>query len=155
MTKLSTANLFHVQYASLLLDLRTRTVRGIRNDFVGLYPYKTCPPGCGGCAKYPHLCSTETETREQGYVNKWDKIWRHILKHHCETTTSLPVDAAGLVQKLSISSRIDIGQSGVRALPLGVAVEPSVHYIWYYFSFLSFFLSVPHTFLPEGVVLGL
>jgi hypothetical protein len=31
-----------------------------------------------------------------------------------------------------------IGPSGVRALPLGVAVERSVHYIWCYFSFLSF-----------------
>ena len=44
-----------------------------------------------------------------------------------------------------------IGPSGVRALPLGVAAEQSVHYFWDYFSFLS----VPHTFLQEGVVLGL
>ena len=47
-----------------------------------------------------------------------------------------------------------IGPSGVRALPLGVAAKRSVHYIWYYF-FSIFFFSVPHTFLPEGVVLGL
>ena len=46
-----------------------------------------------------------------------------------------------------------IGQSRVRALPLGDAAERSVHYIWYYFSFSSSF-SVPHTFLPEGDVLG-
>ena len=32
---------------SLLLALKTRTVRGIRNDFGGLYPDKTCPLGCG------------------------------------------------------------------------------------------------------------
>ena len=44
------------------------------------------------------------------------------------------------------------GPSGVRVLPLGVAAERSVHYFWDYFSFL---LSVPHTFLLEGVVLGL
>ena len=43
------------------------------------------------------------------------------------------------------------GPSGVRALPLGVAEERSVHYICDYF---SFFFSPPHTFLPEGVVLG-
>ena len=42
------------------------------------------------------------------------------------------------------------GPSGVRALPLGVDAERSVHYFWDYFS-----SSVPHTFLPEGVVLGL
>ena len=29
----------------------------------------------------------------------------------------------------------DFGPSGVRALPLGVAAERSVHYIWNYFSF--------------------
>ena len=45
------------------------------------------------------------------------------------------------------------GASGVRALPLGVAAEQSVHYICYYLS--VFFFSPPHTFLPEGVVLGL
>ena len=43
--------------------------------------------------------------------------------------------------------------SVVRALPLGVAAEQNVHYFWDYFS--SFLLSPPHTFLPEGVVLGL
>jgi hypothetical protein len=44
-----------------------------------------------------------------------------------------------------------IGPRGVCALPLGVAAERSVHYIWYYFS--SFlFLSVPHAFLLGGVV---
>ena len=43
--------------------------------------------------------------------------------------------------------------SVVRALPLGIAAEQSVHYFWDYFS--SFLLSPPHTFLPEGVVLGL
>ena len=51
---------------------------------------------------------------------------------------------------LSQYGTIDL--SGVRALPLGVAAERSVHYIWYYFTFL---LSLPHTFLLEGVVLML
>ena len=45
-----------------------------------------------------------------------------------------------------------IGPSGVRALPLGVAAERSVLYFW---DFFFFFSSVPHTYLPEGVVLGL
>ena len=48
---------------------------------------------------------------------------------------------------------VTIGPSGVRVLPLGVAAERSVHYFWDYFSF--FLSSPPHTFLPEGVVLGL
>jgi hypothetical protein len=41
----------------------------------------------------------------------------------------------------------------VRALPLGVAAERGVHYFCDYFSFFLF-LSLPHTFLPEGAVLG-
>ena len=32
----------------------------------------------------------------------------------------------------------NFGQSGVRALPLGVAAKRSVHYIWYYFYLFSF-----------------
>ena len=39
----------------------------------------------------------------------------------------------------------------MRALPLGVAAERSVHYFCDYY----FFCSAPHTFLPEGVVIGL
>jgi hypothetical protein len=52
--------------------------------------------------------------------------------------------------------RHSVGPSEVCALPLGDAVERSVHYFWDYFSsfFLSFFLSGSHTFFPEGVVLG-
>ena len=49
----------------------------------------------------------------------------------------------------------DFGPSGLRALPLGVAAERSVHCIWYYFSSFFFFFYQPHTFLTEGVVLGL
>ena len=34
---------FNTEDISLLLALRTRTVRGVRNDFGGLYPDKMCP----------------------------------------------------------------------------------------------------------------
>ena len=46
---------------------------------------------------------------------------------------------------------LQLNWSGVRALPLGIAAEQSVHYFGDYFSSSS----VPHTLLPEGVVLGL
>ena len=39
--------LFNNESRSLLLALRTRTVRGIRTDFGGIYPDKMCPLGCG------------------------------------------------------------------------------------------------------------
>ena len=42
-----TSPLFNNDSRSLLLALRTRTVRGIRSDFGGLYPDKRCPLGCG------------------------------------------------------------------------------------------------------------
>ena len=38
---------FNTEDISLLLALRTRTVRGVRNDFGGLYTDKMCPLGCG------------------------------------------------------------------------------------------------------------
>ena len=47
----------------------------------------------------------------------------------------------------------NFGLSGVLALPLGMAAEQSVHYFCDYLS-SSFFLSVPHTFLSEGVMVG-
>ena len=39
--------LFSNNNRQLLLALRTRTVRGIRSDFGGLYQDKMCPLGCG------------------------------------------------------------------------------------------------------------
>ena len=54
----------------------------------------------------------------------------------------------GIVNRLP--GEIVFGPSGVCALPLGIAAERHVHYIWYYFSFFS----VPHTFLLERVALG-
>ena len=53
-----------------------------------------------------------------------------------------------------MNNLVDVGPSGVCALPSGVAVEQSVQYLWDYFSFLLIF-SLPHTFLTEGVDLGL
>ena len=39
--------LFTKNSRSLLMALRTRTVRGIKSDFPGLYRDKICPVGCG------------------------------------------------------------------------------------------------------------
>ena len=46
---------FTSEEASLLLALRTRTVRGIRSDFGQMYPDKQCPmPGCEEQASLSH-----------------------------------------------------------------------------------------------------
>ena len=54
--------------SSLLMALRTRTVRGIRSDFGELFPSKQCPlPGCSEPDSLPHtlacqvLVATDTE----------------------------------------------------------------------------------------------
>ena len=39
--------LFNSESVALLLALRTRTVRGIKNDFRGMYPDIKCPLSCG------------------------------------------------------------------------------------------------------------
>ena len=46
---------FNSRDISLLLALRTRTVRGIRSDFGGLYPDKMCPLSCGDLDTLPNL----------------------------------------------------------------------------------------------------
>ena len=44
------------EQASLMLALRTRTLRGIRTDFGEMYPSKQCPlPGCQDVDSIPHL----------------------------------------------------------------------------------------------------
>ena len=48
---------FNNESASLLLALRTRTVRGIRNDFGGLYQDKMCPLGCGALDTLQNILS--------------------------------------------------------------------------------------------------
>ena len=50
---------FSNENVSLLLALRTRTVRGIRNDFGGLYTDKTCPLGCGEIDTLPNILTCE------------------------------------------------------------------------------------------------
>ena len=50
-----TSPLFRYDDVNLLLGLRTRTVRGIRNDFGGLYTDKSCPLGCGEIDTLPNI----------------------------------------------------------------------------------------------------
>ena len=44
---------------NLLLALRTRTVRGIKSDFGGLYPDKMCPLGCGEIDNLENILSCQ------------------------------------------------------------------------------------------------
>ena len=53
-----TSTMFTQKKASLLLALRTRTVRGIRSDFGKMYPNQTCP--LEGCTHLDTLASLLT-----------------------------------------------------------------------------------------------
>ena len=52
--------LFNSESVALLLALRTRTVRGIENDFRGMFPVIKCPLSCGEDDTLQHVleCST-------------------------------------------------------------------------------------------------
>ena len=51
-------------------------------------------------------------------------------------------------------TEMDIGPSGVRALPLAAGINVGGHYKWHFFLFLSFSLSSSLLNLPEGIVVG-
>ena len=54
----------------LLLALRTRTLRGIRSDFPGLYKDKMCPLGCGDQDTIPNIlkCSALNKLQKSADV---------------------------------------------------------------------------------------
>ena len=60
------SKLFSREEASDLMALRTRTVRGIRGDFRGMYPDTTCPlPGCVEEDTLPHILECQVLARRQ------------------------------------------------------------------------------------------
>ena len=121
----------------LLLGLRTRTIRGIRNDFRGLYPSNLCPLGCGDIDTIENLLSCRV--LKQYHVSKevtpadvkyGDIFCQNISKQQKVTelynqlldtrsriiegipvatcTNTGPVHGPQAVQKLPILSPIDI-----------------------------------------------
>ena len=56
--------LFNKDDTQMLFSLRTRTVRGIRKDFSGMYSDLSCPLGCGTPDTLPHVLSC-TELKSQ------------------------------------------------------------------------------------------
>ena len=47
--------LFDTESAEMLLALRTRTVRGVKNDFRGMFQDVACPLGCGNTNTLPNI----------------------------------------------------------------------------------------------------
>ena len=51
------SSLFGTEDMQMLLALRTRTVRGIKSDFRGMYQDEQCPLGCGNKDTLPNMMS--------------------------------------------------------------------------------------------------
>ena len=61
------SSLFTQEESSLLLALRTRTVRGVRSDFGKMYPDRNCPlPGCTEPDSLPHILVCSALSPVQG-----------------------------------------------------------------------------------------
>ena len=108
---------FSNENVSLLLALRTRTVRGIRNDFGGLYTDKTCPLGYGEIDTLPNIltCEVLKQQHTSKYLSSCDikfedifssdimrqqqvtELYRQLLEVRNKIISSQPVDTTGPV----------------------------------------------------------
>ena len=106
----------------LLLALRTRTVRGVRSDFPGLYRDKMCPLGCGEQDNIPNilLCRVlnqyqKSESVTDGKINYNDifsnniekqkqvtELYKDLLEIRNRLINSQPVACTGPVQNMHI-----------------------------------------------------
>ena len=112
--------LFNNESRSLLLALRTRTVRGIRSDFGGLYPDKSCPLGCGDMDTLKNILSckvlkqshashdvTNSDIRYEDIfssdINKQKQVtelYRQLLETRNKIISSQPVANTGPVHRV-------------------------------------------------------
>ena len=68
---------FDNESVKMLLALRTRTVRGIKNDFRGMFPDVACPVGCGNTDTLQHIltCSVlQNNLQSEALANQMIKF---------------------------------------------------------------------------------
>ena len=112
--------LFTKNSRSLLLALRTRTVRGIKSDFPGIYRDKICPVGCGendtiqnvltckvlqqhhsshdltsSKVKYEDIFSEDVKKQKQV-----TQLFENLLEIRNNILSSLPVTSTGPLQSM-------------------------------------------------------
>ena len=83
------SELFNEEMASLLLALRTRTVRGIRSDFGEMFPDKSCPlEGCSLPDSLGHIlaCTVLNGTARSSTV-QYSHVFSGDLQLQWEATT--------------------------------------------------------------------
>ena len=75
-----TSSRFTQKQASLLLALRTRTVRGIRADFGQMYPNQICPlDGCNHLDTLSGLLTCPVLIRKAGFLNSNSIKYEHVF----------------------------------------------------------------------------
>ena len=122
MSKYLCSPMFNKNSRCLLLALRTRTLRGIRSDFPGLYKDRTCPLGCGEQDTIPNIltCSVLNQYHKSNIVThgniKYADIFSNDIQKQREVTelyenlleirnrlvNSLPVARTGPLQNINI-----------------------------------------------------
>ena len=107
--------MFSEEESSLLLALRTRTVRGIRTDFPGMFSTRECPlVGCREEDTLPHLltCSVLLERGEEER-----KRVSRVEVEHLYSGTLLQQLEATKVFGLLLTTRTQLEERGTPAIP--------------------------------------
>ena len=108
--------------SSLLLALRTRTVRGIRTDFPGMYTSRECPMvGCGEEDTLPHLL-TCTVLREHSEEER-SRVCRVEVEHLYTWTLEQQLEATK-VFGLLLTTRAKLEEEGTPAAQLAGSHAP-------------------------------
>ena len=99
------SSIFSEQESSLLLALRTRTVRGIRTDFPGMFPTRECPMlGCSEEDTLPHLLTCTSllhQVEEEQHCTNYSDIYSGSLEQQLAITRrfALLLEARERVEK--------------------------------------------------------
>ena len=105
--------LFNIESYKMLMVLRTRTVRGIKSDFRGMFPDLLCPLGCGNNDTLPNIltCSVlqnnfKSEAILSGNV-KYEDIYSHDVTKQ-KQITDLYLQLIDIREKILNSSPVAV-----------------------------------------------
>ena len=97
--------LFDSESMAMLTALRTRTVRGVRNDFRGMYSNTECPLGCGNSDTIQHIlaCSALSKYMSSESITKYKVEFQDIYSYCVvkqKQITHLYIQLMGIREKL-------------------------------------------------------
>ena len=110
---------FSESESNLLLALRTRTVRGIRADFPGMFPSRECPmPGCSEEDTLPHLLTCTSlllQVEEEQHRTNYSDIFSSSLEQQLAVTRRYA---------LLLETRERVGKEGLPATRIAGSPAP-------------------------------